>query len=88
MVTVEKPLTARPNLGPIFEAEDETTDTKILADLDRIINNLELQQKNMATFGMPDGSTEERSKMPSRKEWKTLKEAREERPTSAVSNVS
>ena len=88
MFTVEKPLTAKPNLGHIFEVEGEQTDTKILADLDRIINNLELQQKNMATFGMPDGSAEDESKKPIRKEWKTLKEARGERPTSAVSNVS
>ena len=28
-------------------------DQQILADLDKIINNLELQQKNMATFGVP-----------------------------------
>ena len=42
----------------------------------------------MATFGMPDGSNDEESKKPNRKEWKTLKEAREERPTSAVSIVS
>ena len=42
MHTAEKPLIAKPNLGPIFEVEGEQTDTKILADLDRIINNLEL----------------------------------------------
>ena len=29
------------------------TDQQILTDLDRIIANLEMQQKNMATFGVP-----------------------------------
>ena len=28
-------------------------DQQILTDLDRIIANLEMQQKNMATFGVP-----------------------------------
>lgn len=43
---------------PIQNLQQED-DTNILADLDRIINNLELQQKNMATFGIVDHYDEE-----------------------------
>ena len=30
-----------------------SNDQQILSDLDKIIANLEMQQKNMATFGVP-----------------------------------
>lgn len=59
----------------------EPNGNAILADLDRIINNLE-QQKNLATFG-----NREESKESQRQGWKTLKEARSERPKTAKSVI-
>ena len=70
---------------PIAEESErlspEPNGNAILADLDRIINNLE-QQKNQATFGM-----KEESKEPQRQGWKTLKEARSERPKTGKSEI-
>ena len=34
-------------------------DQQILSDLDKIIANLEMQQKNMATFGVPQPCNED-----------------------------
>jgi len=61
-----KMATAAPNvaphrLGQMQRAAEEmqppqpavNNDQQILSDLDKIIANLELQQKNMATFGVP-----------------------------------
>ena len=44
----------------------------------------------MATFGLPESNCDDEStnKKTNRKEWKTLKEAREERPLTANSNIS
>ena len=51
---------AEPTPSPMRETANEqrlgassNNDQQILADLDKIINNLEQQQKNMATFGVP-----------------------------------
>lgn len=37
-----------------------SNDKQIMDDLDRIINNLEAQQKNLATFGLPADKTSSR----------------------------